>query len=83
MILLHNISFGFPGGDLLFNHIHLTIPSHTKSALVGNNGMGKSTLLKLIADEIQPLNGDINIQGKFSMFPRCLGILIILRLLNP
>ncbi|MGN7865815.1 ABC-F family ATP-binding cassette domain-containing protein [Chryseobacterium sp. 22458] len=73
MILLHNISFGFPGGDLLFNHIHLTIPSHTKSALVGNNGMGKSTLLKLIADEIQPLNGNINIQGEVFYVPQMFG----------
>lgn len=73
MILLHNISFGFPGGDLLFNHIQLTIPSHTKSALVGNNGMGKSTLLKLIADEIQPLNGNINVHGEIFYVPQMFG----------
>ncbi|UEQ76249.1 ABC-F family ATP-binding cassette domain-containing protein [Chryseobacterium arthrosphaerae] len=73
MILLHNISFGFPGGDLLFNHIQFTIPSHTKSALVGNNGMGKSTLLKLIADEIQPLNGNINVQGEIFYVPQMFG----------
>ncbi|MEE6125940.1 ABC-F family ATP-binding cassette domain-containing protein [Chryseobacterium arthrosphaerae] len=73
MILLHNISFGFPGGDLLFNHIQFTIPSHTKSALVGNNGMGKSTLLKLIADEIRPLNGNINVQGEIFYVPQMFG----------
>ncbi|MDR6527945.1 ATPase subunit of ABC transporter with duplicated ATPase domains [Chryseobacterium rhizosphaerae] len=73
MILLHHISFGFPGGDLLFNHINITIPSQTKSALVGSNGMGKSTLLKLIAEELQPLNGNINIQGDIFYVPQMFG----------
>lgn len=73
MILLQNISFGFPGGDLLFNHINLTVPSHTKSALVGSNGMGKSTMLKIIANEIQPLEGSINIQGEIFYVPQMFG----------
>jgi ATPase subunit of ABC transporter with duplicated ATPase domains len=73
MILLQNISFGFPGGNLLFNHINLTIQSSAKSALVGSNGMGKSTLLKIIAGEIQPLNGNINIQGNIFYVPQMFG----------
>ncbi|WP_454046566.1 ABC-F family ATP-binding cassette domain-containing protein [Chryseobacterium sp. Marseille-Q8038] len=73
MILLQNISFGFPGGNLLFNHINLTIQSHTKSALVGSNGMGKSTLLKMIAGEIQPLKGNINIHGDIFYVPQMFG----------
>ncbi|WP_317127411.1 ATP-binding cassette domain-containing protein [Chryseobacterium sp. CH21] len=73
MILLQNMSFGFPGGNLLFNHINLTIQSHTKSALVGSNGMGKSTLLKIIAGEMQPLNGNITIQGDIFYVPQMFG----------
>ncbi|WP_106918252.1 ABC-F family ATP-binding cassette domain-containing protein [Chryseobacterium aurantiacum] len=73
MILLQNVSFGFPGGNLLFNHINLTIQSHTKSALVGNNGMGKSTLLKIMAGEIQPLSGNINIEGEIFYVPQMFG----------
>lgn len=73
MILLQNISFGFPGGNLLFNHINLTIQSQTKSALVGSNGMGKSTLLKMIGDEIQPLEGNINILGDIFYVPQMFG----------
>lgn len=73
MILLQNISFGFPGGDLLFNHTNLTIQSHTKSALVGSNGMGKSTLLKIISKEIQPLEGTINVQGEIFYVPQMFG----------
>lgn len=73
MILLHYISFGFPGGNLLFNHTNLTIQPHTKSALVGSNGMGKSTLLKMMAGELQPLEGNINIQGDIFYVPQMFG----------
>lgn len=73
MLFLHHISFGFPAGNLLFNSINLTILSHTKSALVGSNGMGKSTLLKLIAGEIEPLEGNINIQGDLLYVPQMFG----------
>ncbi|MBK1895521.1 ABC-F family ATP-binding cassette domain-containing protein [Chryseobacterium paridis] len=73
MIFLQNISYRFPNRDLLFNHINLTIPTHSKSALVGSNGMGKSTLLKLIANEIQPLEGNLNIQGDLYYVPQMFG----------
>ncbi|WP_292009631.1 ribosomal protection-like ABC-F family protein [Chryseobacterium sp.] len=73
MIFLHDISFGFPHGKLLFNHLHLTIPSQTVSALVGNNGTGKSTLLKIIAGETEPLGGSVNIQGEVYFVPQMFG----------
>ncbi|MEI7486964.1 MAG: ATP-binding cassette domain-containing protein, partial [Chryseobacterium sp.] len=73
MLFLQNISFGFPAGNLLFNSIHLTIQSYTKSALVGSNGMGKSTLLKIIANEIEPLTGSVNIQGDIFYVPQMFG----------
>ena len=73
MLFLHNISFGFPAGNLLFNSINLTIQTNTKSALVGNNGMGKSTLLKIMANEIEPLGGSVNIQGNIFYIPQMFG----------
>ncbi len=73
MIFLHDISFGFPAGNLLFNSIILTIPSRTKSALVGSNGMGKSTLLKILAGEIEPLEGSITIQNEIFYVPQMFG----------
>lgn len=73
MIFLHDITFGFPAGDLLFNSITLTIPSQSKSALVGSNGMGKSTLLKIIAKEMEPLQGNINTEGELFYVPQMFG----------
>lgn len=73
MLFLHNISFGFPAANLLFNSINLTIPTHSKSALVGSNGVGKSTLLKIMAHEIEPLEGNVNIQGDLFYVPQMFG----------
>lgn len=73
MLFLHDISFGFPAGNLLFNSIHLTISTHTKSALVGSNGTGKSTLLKIMSNEIEPLEGSVNIQGDIFYVPQMFG----------
>lgn len=46
----------------LFKDISLGISQGEKFALVGNNGVGKSTLLKILTGEIQPDNGKVSIR---------------------
>lgn len=43
----------------LYDNVNFTIGSKDKIALLGNNGVGKSTLLKIIMDEEQPDDGEI------------------------
>lgn len=52
MLILQNISYTHANRDLLFGNIHLTVNSHGKMTLIGNNGAGKSALLKIITDEL-------------------------------
>lgn len=59
MISLNNISVNFSGNDL-FSDISFVISKKEKIALVGKNGVGKSTLLKLIAGEEQASSGEIS-----------------------
>ncbi|WP_419868433.1 ABC-F family ATP-binding cassette domain-containing protein [Chryseobacterium sp. CT-SW4] len=73
MIFLQHMSFGFSNGNLLFDNLQLTIPSHSVSALVGNNGTGKSTLLKIISGELEPLSGSIHTQGDIFYVPQMFG----------
>src|SRR5215208_6119565 len=58
LISLQDVSIGF-GGPLLLEEINLQIESGEWVGLLGRNGMGKSTLLKLIAGEILPHSGTI------------------------
>jgi ATPase subunit of ABC transporter with duplicated ATPase domains len=58
MLIIQDITYIHPNKDLLFDKINLTVNKRDKVALIGNNGTGKSTLLKIIAG-ILPLSGGI------------------------
>ncbi len=66
MIDLTNISLQF-GGKYLFNNINLKINSGDKISLVGANGTGKSSLLKIIYGNLQPESGKIQRQKRTSI----------------
>lgn len=54
MLTIQNLSYQHPDKDLLFSGINLMVNQHDKIALIGNNGVGKSTLLKIIAKKLRP-----------------------------
>ncbi|MGA9295070.1 MAG: ATP-binding cassette domain-containing protein [Ignavibacteriaceae bacterium] len=58
MIDLANISLQF-GGNYLFENVSFKINSGDKISLVGANGTGKSSLLKIINGDLQPESGKI------------------------
>ncbi len=47
------------GNRLLFSHLDFTLSPFTRMGLMGKNGCGKTTLLRLIAGEIEPDQGTI------------------------
>lgn len=53
MIFIENLNFSI-GKKKILENINLTIPSHRMTALIGANGAGKSSLLKLMA-RLEPL----------------------------
>jgi ATPase subunit of ABC transporter with duplicated ATPase domains len=59
MLILQNITYIHPNKDLLFENISMTVNRHEKIALVGNNGTGKSTLLKILSGALKPAAGNI------------------------
>ena len=54
-------------GRILFEQATLFLPAKTKMGLVGRNGTGKSTLLRLIRGETHAESGDIRIQPGMRM----------------
>ncbi len=73
MLILQNISYTHPNKDLLFSDLNLTVNNHQKTALIGNNGIGKSTLLKIIAGELQPSDGQIITENAACYVPQIFG----------
>jgi ATP-binding cassette subfamily F protein uup len=58
LITLRNIQVGF-GGQPLLENVSLSIDSGDRICLLGRNGTGKSTFMKIIAQEIQPEDGEL------------------------
>ncbi|MBS9525114.1 ABC-F family ATP-binding cassette domain-containing protein [Litoribacter alkaliphilus] len=58
MISINNLSY-FIGGRALYENASLHIKPKDKIGLVGLNGTGKSTLLKIISGDYQPSSGEI------------------------
>ncbi len=54
-----DISFGYTEQSLI-DHLSFPILRGDKIAIIGKNGKGKSTLLNLLAGELQPTSGEIN-----------------------
>jgi ATPase subunit of ABC transporter with duplicated ATPase domains len=59
MLVLQNITYIHSNKDVLFTNIYLTLNKHEHIALIGNNGVGKSTLLQLMAGQLEPCEGSI------------------------
>ncbi|XP_020211276.1 ABC transporter F family member 3 isoform X2 [Cajanus cajan] len=59
IISFSDASFGYPGGPTLFRNLNFGIDLDSRIAMVGPNGIGKSTILKLIAGDLQPSSGTV------------------------
>lgn len=69
-IKIDHLTFGYDQlGSMLFDNAQLNIASVWKLGLVGRNGRGKTTLLKLLRGEL-PYQGQINHQLEMSYFPK-------------
>jgi ATP-binding cassette subfamily F protein 3 len=62
MLTINNLSFYF-GGRAIFEDANLQIKPKDKIGLIGLNGKGKSTLLKIIVGEYQPDAGNLSKSG--------------------
>ncbi|QIW20161.1 ribosomal protection-like ABC-F family protein [Bacillus thuringiensis] len=60
VVVMKEVSKGFAGHPL-FNEANLHVRFQERAAIVGRNGTGKTTLLKLLLEEIKPDAGEIRI----------------------
>ena len=63
-IAVKNVSFGYNEEELLYENLNFDLTRGEKLLVVGENGMGKTTLLNIIMGYLTPLNGSILISEK-------------------
>lgn len=70
---VQGLSYIHPNRDILFQNINFAISSGERCAIVGNNGVGKSTLLGIMAGMISPAEGCVLCDGVPYMIPQHFG----------
>ena len=66
MLNIHNLSVSF-GGSFLFEEVTFRLGSGDRVGLVGKNGAGKSTMLKILAGDFKPDSGQIATEKEVKM----------------
>lgn len=64
LLKVRDLEFAYPDGPALFSQLNLEINASEFLGIIGPNGGGKSTLLKLLAREIVPQKGMIEFSGR-------------------
>ena len=72
-IIIKQLSYFHSNKEVLFQNINFSLPENQKAALIGNNGVGKSTLLRIIAGDLQPSSGEIIYGEKPYFMPQHFG----------
>ena len=73
VIELTDVSVALPGGWTLFEGVSFRVPDGEHAALIGANGIGKSTLLRMIAGEDRPTAGSIHVDGRVGLMRQFIG----------
>lgn len=64
IIDVHEVGMAFGDDPWLFTNVSLSLEGGQRLGIVGRNGMGKSTLLKIILGQLKPLEGKVEIGNK-------------------
>lgn len=67
MISIDHVDIGYTEGVPILKNVYERLDSDDRVALLGANGNGKSTLIKLIAGKLSPLKGDMFRSGKLRI----------------
>ncbi len=57
---IDDLAFAYPGQPVLFEGLSLSLHGGDRVCVVGPNGRGKTTLLKVLAGQLKPRKGDVN-----------------------
>lgn len=68
VIVFDHVSFAYPQGKSILNQFNFKFTPQTKLGIIGQNGTGKTTFLKLLMQQLQPTEGSLFVaeQIKFN-----------------
>ena len=66
MITVSDVSLQF-GGQNLFTHVNLKFTPGNCYGVIGANGAGKSTFLRILSGELEPSSGEVAVDAKTRM----------------
>ncbi len=64
IVMLDQTTFGYNSERILLEKVDLSVDMKSRIALLGRNGCGKSTLIKIIVGALRPLSGQVRIDGR-------------------
>ena len=67
VIVVEHVSFAHPGGEPLIRDFSMVLQRSDRIGLLGANGTGKTTLLKLLLGELQPTSGKVEAGTKLEV----------------
>lgn len=70
-ITLDGLSYRTPDGRVLFDNLTLAFGAE-RTGLVGRNGVGKTTLIRLMLGEIAPTSGSVAVRGRVGVLRQAL-----------
>ncbi len=68
------LAYAHPGGDLLFTDVSFRVSPGQHVGLVGRNGVGKSTLLRVLAGVLTPDEGEYAVGGAIGYMAQDVGV---------
>jgi len=81
-ISFHDVSFSYVQGESVLNNISFSIPDCGLTAIVGDSGSGKSTILNLIAKYYEPKRGEIDIGGQSIRYVNAEDVLALISMVD-
>lgn len=70
---VNGVSYALPDGRPLLHEVSLRVGEGAKVALVGPNGTGKTTLLRLLSGDLQPASGSLSRTGGLGVMRQFIG----------